>query len=80
MSSVVIASFSLSSVCLSRVGYVISQKSRDLKNVSTYLTTQCAAVMAQFSVNSAAPHLCKKVAEIKILGQSQSDSVELKIS
>ena len=30
----------------------------------TYLTTQCAAVTAQFSVSNAAPHLCRKVAKI----------------
>lgn len=29
--------------------------------VMSYLSTQCAAVMAQFSFNKAAPHLCKYV-------------------
>lgn len=29
--------------------------------VFTYFSTQCAAVTAQFSLNNAAPHLCKYV-------------------
>ena len=34
------------------------------KSRCTYFSTQCAAVMAQFSFKSAQPHLCKNVAEI----------------
>ena len=34
------------------------------KSRCTYFSTQCAAVMAQFSFKSAHPHLCKNVAEI----------------
>lgn len=32
-----------------------------VKKLETYLSTQCAAVIAQFSFRSAAPHLCKYV-------------------
>lgn len=31
--------------------------------VNTYLSTQCAAVIAQFSFNNAAPHLCRYVCD-----------------
>lgn len=30
---------------------------------NTYLSTQCAAVIAQFSFNNAAPHLCRYVCD-----------------
>lgn len=35
----------------------------------TYLSTQCAAVIAQFSFNNAAPHLCRYVDVLHCLNE-----------
>ena len=40
-----------------------------LRRPPTHLSTQWAAVMAQFSLRRAAPHLCRKVAEENCLNQ-----------